>query len=699
MEEILKLTPQQAELIENDFSEKIFLAGKSGTGKTSAAKTRVKQMLDRNEAGSTLVFAPTFKHRMPYMDIISDRGRTPEVTSYNAFVRKSIALFWPLFATAAGFNINGKPHFLDIDTEQIIISRFVEKRINEGKLSALSGTLSRICNQIVIAMHKCAAAMLPFGEYSERMKASWQGDKSFRTVFDAVQECGFEFTDYCRKNNLLDYSLQLEVFNTYILPNKIFRKWVSDQRFDFVFENVEEEVPAAHHFVREMADSFRSLLLICDSDAGYRSFMGGDPESAASLPGICNRNFVFSRSFTQSCDMEALENVIKNPKLTNEELGGNPRKAFAVVPDRQFAKMIKSAVSDVSELINNKGVDPQRIVILSPLVSDLLYTEMERGLKENGIMTWLNRPSRPLINEKVTRSLIMLASLVVPEFGIEVKPLDIVQMLLAFVSDVDPLRTQLYVGGAYKHEINDKGRTLYRIKAFNDLPESLKQRIPEEMGHRFEKVRTWIENEKKKPGITPDKTVYDFFCDILNAEGFACNEETVLSVCKILESMRRFSELLNAISSNGGADDNMPSWADFFRSVSFGAVKASFHEEIYTQPVDAVLISLTSSYLSADRHDDYQIWLNIASPRWRDRINGELTNDIVLSRNRQPGAVWDARTIEYYNDVHMNHQVSGLLRRCRKGVLAYSCDMDESGRAMRGKLLKVFSTIAHRFPR
>ena len=184
----------------------------------------------------------------------------------------------------------------------------------------------------------------------------------------------------------------------------------------------------------------------------------------------------------------------------------------------------------------------------------------------------------------------------------------------------------------------------------------------------------------------------------MTGEGFTCNEETVLGVCKILESMRRFSELLNVISLNGGADDNMPSWADFFRSVSFEAVKASYNEEIYTQPKDAVLISLTSSYLSANRTDDYQIWLNIASPRWRNRINGELTNDIVLSRSRKAGDIWDARTMEYYNDVYMIQLVSGLLRRCRKGVRAYSCDMDESGKAMRGKLLRVFSTISHRFP-
>lgn len=540
--------------------------------------------------------------------------------------------------------------------------------------------------------------MIPFEEYAERMKESRQADKSFWPVFDTVRECGFEFMNYCRKHNLLDYSLQLEVFNTYILPNEIFRKWVSAQRFDFVFENIEEEVPAAHHFVREMAGSFRSLLLIYDSDAGYRSFMGGDPESASSLRKICCRNIVFSKSFTQNGDMEALENVIKNPKLTNEELGGNPRKVFNVVSERQFAQMIKSAVSDVSDLVNNKGIDPQRIVILSPLVSDLLYTEMERCLKENGIKTWLNRPSRPLINEKVTRSLFMLVSLVAPESGIEVKPLDIVQMLLAFVSGVDPLRTQLYVGGAYGYEINEQGRMIYSIKAFDELPESLKQRLPEEMGRRFEKIREWIEKEKKKREITPDKAVYDFFCDILTGEGFTCNEETVLGVCKILESMRRFSELLNVISLNGGADDNMPSWADFFRSVSFEAVKASYNEEIYTQPKDAVLISLTSSYLSANRTDDYQIWLNIASPRWRNRINGELTNDIVLSRSRKAGGIWDARTMEYYNDVYMIQLVSGLLRRCRKGVRAYSCDMDESGKAMRGKLLRVFSTISHRFP-
>lgn len=685
-----KYTEQQKEFIRLKTQDNISLEGKAGTGKTTAAAERIRRMLDSSNMDSVLVFSHTPRHQAPYMDIISKSGRTPEVSSYNAFVQKCLSLFWVLAADKAGFDRSRSPLFLNMDTEQIIMSRLIEKRINDGYFSALAGAPPRICNQIILAIHKCAAAMIPLEKYPEIMSGSWSGEKTFLPVFDRVLECGLDFTNYCKKNNLLDYSLQLDVFNKYILPSETFRKWIRNRRINFIFDNTEEEVPSAHHFVREMADEFKSILLISDSGAGYRSFMGGDTVSAEYLKDLCGTKVVFDQSFTQTADIEALEKVIAYPGTANDQLPGNPGAAYEISFERQFAKMIKNAVADVSDLIKNKGVDPYNIVILSPLVTDLIYTEMERGLRENGVKAYLHRPSRPITNEKVTKSLITLASLVVPEDGISVKPLDVVQMLQCFISDIDPIRCELYVSSAYDRE-------KLTIREFSSLPTEVKQRFTLEMEERFEKIRVWIEKKRQRTEITPDAAVYEFFNEIMSKEGFESDELNALGVCKILDSMRRYGELMKYINRNGSENENNPGWKDFFNSVSIGAVKASYNEDIYAQPKDAVLISLVSTYFSDNRNDEYQVWLNIASPRWRNRFMGDLTNDIVLSRNWSAEKTWNTSVSEASNDLHMIKQACGLLRRCTKKVLAYSCEMDESGLPQKGKLLNVFSTVSRRF--
>ena len=89
-----------------------------------------------------------------------------------------------------------------------------------------------------------------------------------------------------------------------------------------------------------------------------------------------------------------------------------------------------------------------------------------------------------------------------------------------------------------------------------------------------------------------------------------------------------------------------------------------------------------------NRPVSYQIWLNAGSPRWWERIYGQITNDYILSQDWKMGDLWDASVYEK-NDENMHRLVLSLLSRCRKQVRVYT-----SGRLSRTrskiKLLYVF---------
>ena len=695
----MNYTVEQKTLIECPPSARIWLSGKAGCGKTTAAAERVRFLLQQSEGWpQVLVFTPGRNYGSIYQELISPDGIRPQVTTYNSFVQNCLKLFWPLIADETDFGRKKSyPMFLTIEAAQIIMAKLIGPRRDAGYFNGLTASPSRVFNQVMLAMHKCAAAEIPFENYADLMKESWGGDGALLPVFEQTQECGRIFRQVCLENNLLDYSLQLEVFTGRLLPDPVFRSWLKEQRLHFVFDNLEEEVPAAHHFVRDIADLCQSMLLISDRDGGYRSFMGCDPFSAETLREICPVQMEFTESFVCSPPVQAMEQVLIDPTLKNGELPVSPRMAFSFASGHHYPEMIKKAVNDVANLIKILGVAPKDIVILAPLVSDVLYTEMERGLWEQGIRVYLHRPSRPLLNEKVTRSLLTLCGLVRPVSGTQVRLLDIVQMAQCFIEGLDPMRGQLIVGGMFRERKGGTEPAAYDIRPFDSLSAEKKQRIPPQIAERFEILRKWIETQRKNKDLSPDRIVTEFFTDVLIRDGFITDPQTNLGIRKVADSMTKYKAVLDYLDVFEGSGTFRPDWEDYFRLVGLGMVNAKYYEEIYAQPEDAVLISLTSAFLSMNRNADYQIWLNVGAPRWWERFYGELTNDAVLSRFWPPEKKWDALTAGAYNDAHMMRQLCGLLRRCRVQVKAYASELNESGMEQKSKLLYLFSALTRRF--
>ena len=693
-------TAEQRRIIEADPDERIRVSGRAGCGKTSAAAERVRFLLENADAWpQVLVFTPGRNYDGPYREILSRDGLRPAVTTYNSYIQNCLKLFWPLIADRTEFGRRKNfPMFLTIEAAQIMMARLIAPKLDAGYFSGLTASMSRVFNQVMVALHKCASAEIPFEQYPEIMRSSWGGDGALLPVFEQTYECGMLFRETCLRHNLLDYSLQLEVFNRHLLPHPVFRDWLREQKVHFVFDNTEEEVPAAHHFVREIAPFCRSMLLIYDRDGGYRSFMGCDPVSAEELGSLCDMQAELDRSFVSSPAVQGMEQVIRNPKLGNSELTASPRSAFTFASGHHYPEMIKKAVSDVAGLIRLRGVAPKDIVILAPLVSDVLYTEMERGLREQGIRVYLHRPSRPLLNERVTRSLLTVCQLVKPIPGTQVRLLDIVQMAQCFITGLDPMRGQLLVGAMFRErKQDDPDPMLYEIRPFAELSAEKRARIPETIAARFEILRKWIEGQRKNKANSPERIISAFFNDVLIRDGFNTDPETNLGVRKVMDSMTKYREVLDYLGTEEAPEGELPGWEDYFRLVGLGMINAKYYEELYAQPEDTVLISLTSAYLSMNRHADYQIWLNVGAPRWWERFYGELTNDAVLSRHWIPDKKWDVLTASAYNDSHMTRQICGLLCRCRKQVKAYASELNEAGMEQRSRLLMLFASMTRRF--
>ena len=128
--------------------------------------------------------------------------------------RRMVDLFWPLISEEAGFaHPNQPPHFLTLESGQYYMAHVVRPLIeNEGYFESLTIHRNRIYAQILDNLNKAAIVGFPCEEIGPRLKSAWIGGIEQFNIYDDVQRCADHFRQFCLEHNLLDFSLQVEVF-------------------------------------------------------------------------------------------------------------------------------------------------------------------------------------------------------------------------------------------------------------------------------------------------------------------------------------------------------------------------------------------------------------------------------------------------------------------------------------------------------
>ena len=225
------LTPTQRALVDAPLDAKIFLRGRAGAGKTTAAVQRSLHLLEPSTslrpglglpAASILILTPQRTLQTAYEQAILAAGFAGGQVTFatlGGLARRMCELYWPLISERAGFkNPDQPPIFLTLETAQYYMAHLVRPKLDEGFFESVTIDRNRLYSQIIDNLNKSALVGFDYREIAERLSAAWTGDPAQRRVHADAQACAILFREYCLEHNLLDFSLQLDIFANLLWP-------------------------------------------------------------------------------------------------------------------------------------------------------------------------------------------------------------------------------------------------------------------------------------------------------------------------------------------------------------------------------------------------------------------------------------------------------------------------------------------------
>jgi hypothetical protein len=525
----LALSAVQADLAALPADRRIFLEGVAGTGKTTAGVARLLRLLAEGvPADSILVLTPQRTLAAPFADALRGPGVPAggEVTvlTLGGLAQRMVELFWPVVAAEAGFaQPDRPPTFLTLETAQYFMARLVGPLLAEGYFDSITIDRNRLYSQILDNLNKAAAVGFPHTEIGARLSAAWVGESAQMRVYAEAQECANRFRAYCLAHNLLDFSLQYELFAHCLWPLPACRDYLTRRYTHLIVDNVEEDTPVAHDLLAGWLPTCASALLIYDWEAGYRRFLGADPRGAYRLKTLCSEHVTFIDSFVVSPEMHALEGQLaralggkrgSEPVVVSMGHGraraeasemafdGQPaesaapaappdpvnvRPALDFTPHRYYPQMLDWTADEIAHLVHGRGVAPKQIAVLAPFLGSGLRFSLDDRLTARDVPVRSHRPSRSLREEPVTACLLTLAVLAHPTWGPPPSKFDVAYALTQAIDEMDLVRAQLLTDVVYR--VRDSVPVL---GSFADIEPAMQERITFLLGGRYEGLRAWL---------------------------------------------------------------------------------------------------------------------------------------------------------------------------------------------------------------
>jgi hypothetical protein len=698
----IRLTEAQSHIASLPLDAKSFLSGPAGTGKTTAGVRRLEFLLESGVDGSQiLVLTPQRSLQHPYFEVIRSPLRPPggeiATATLGGLARRFCELFWPLVGEAAGFAFPEQPPtFLTLETSQYYMAYLLRDYLDSGHLAAVTIDRNRLYAQLIDNLNKSAVVGFAYTEIGSRLDAAYQGEPGYRRVYAEAQECASRFRSYCLAHNLLDFSLQVETFLTHVWPQPLVRDYLSRTYLHLIYDNVEEDVPRAHDLVGEWLDSLASALLIYDERAGFRRFLGADPDTGLALAKRCRGRLILNEEHVMSPKISTLATQFlvasrgntpqQLPAPASQDSSTEPDPALRVLNARFYPELLEKVAASIHDMVFGEKIPAAEIAVVAPYLSDALRFALARRLDKWGVRWYSLRPSRSLRDEPAVRALVALASVAHPHWSMRPLEPDFTLALATCIDGMDLIRAQLLAAIVYRPKE-------LQLSPFTKIRTPVQQRIGDAFGTRYETLREWIQAYRGSMPLPLDHFFRRLFGEVLSQPGFGfhANLDAVRAAAMLVESVHKFRMAMQP-DAVGRDEPDFDIGREYLRLLDDGVI-ASLHTGWAGPSSDAVLVAPAHAFLMINRAVRVQVWMDIGSTGWHERLAQPLTQPHVLSRSWEAGRMWVDSDELLAAEETLLRTVTGLLRRCRDRVLVGISELGEAGYEQRGALLRTMQSL------
>ncbi len=691
----------------------IFLSGPPGSGKTALAVSRLLHLLQSNiPAEQILILVPQRTLASPYYQALNHirapAGGVVDIATIGGLARRTLDLFWPLVAGSAGFAApNTRPRFLTLETAQYYMDQIIEPFANSGAFDGITIPRTRLVSQTIDNLNKAAAVGFPPDQIAARLKSAWAGESAMLRIYDQVQAVALKFRQTCLQENLLDWSLQIEVLSRHLLPLPELRRYLLAGYRHLIVDNTEEDIPVCHDLLRTWLPLCESALVVHDTGGGYRVFLGADPQGALRLSDFCREHVMLTDSHATSPEVAALGAELAAPftppGVSGEETAQNadPRQALVQPPDsiRFHPQMLDWVAEEISRLVMEEELPAGEIAVMAPFLSDALRFSLTERLMRYNIPVRTHRPSRELREEPAARCLLTLVKLAHPAWGYAPQAADVAHALMLSISNLDPVRARLLTDIVYR--VREGHPTL---TPFHQIVPEMQQRISYLLGTRYDHLRGWIHDyTERTEGATPTEGSEKLDCffsrlfgEVLSQVGFGFHGDYDAGAvaASLIESVRKFRDSYSPLlrgqdEPNTGGDPSQK----YVEMVERGVIAAQYISSWQVRPENAVLLVPAYTFLMMNHPVTVQFWLDAGSRAWFERIYQPLTHPYVLHRDWPKGQKWADEDEVRVRQEALARLILGLTRRCRQRIYLAHSELSEQGYEQQGPLLQAVQRL------
>ncbi|HPL28473.1 MAG TPA: hypothetical protein PLG21_10495, partial [Anaerolineae bacterium] len=652
-------------------------------------------------ADAILVLVPQRTLGRRYLDALrlpaAPAGAHVDVLTIGGLAQRAVELYWPLVAGPAGFaQPTALPVFLTLETAQYYMDRLIEPFVAAGAFGDVTLARQRLISQILDNLNKAATAGFAYSEIGARLAGAWSGESSRLRVYEQVQACANSFRRFCLEHNLLDFSLQIEVFARYVLALPEAASALAGRYRHLIVDNVEEDVPVSHDLVGRWLAGCTSALVIYDEQGGLRSYLGADPAGALALRERCAAHERWDGPPAPRPALLALAaGLARSLGFASEVPGahacapgggakapttnlGDLREAVTLISETYHTDAIRSVVGEIARLVEGEGVSPGHITVLAPFMGDALRFALSTALARRGVPSYSQRPSRAVRDEPAARCLLTLARLAHPDWGPPCLRTDVAHALVAAIDEMDLVRALHLTAIVYRTAGGQATlATFEQVRAEEQL------KVTYLLGNRYEALRRWLAAYAAGPAQPLDHFWARLFDELLSQPGYVFHHDrdSAAVTAHLIESARRFRQTV----AGPAEDADGASAASFVAMVEQGVIAAQYVPPAEEAP-DAVLLAPAYTFAMGDRPADYQFWLDLASSTWGRRLYQPLTHPYVLTRHWPPGKPWTDADEDLANRQALYRLIVGLVRRCGCHIYVADSVYNERGFEEHGPL-------------